>query len=192
MYPNFENTAHKALEDGVTTAISSIPFGEIFPAETTQVEIGKVFVGAPMASLPGIDYPAFQSRVSQVAEAIEICCSDVVSTYWAGQEITGPDKFDGEQIALIRDLQQLKSSSACIFIFFESVVSSVLVEVGYAIALNKRTVIFCKNRSVLPFLLKRADDQIANVSIYEVKGFDDIEKMLDKDGEAIISNRTWL
>ncbi|KSV63092.1 hypothetical protein N183_36240 [Sinorhizobium sp. Sb3] len=161
LYPKFEAQITATLDRSVTGAISNIPFGKVFPSDTVQVEAGKVFIGAPMASLnTPAQYQAKQRDVSHVAEAVEICCKSVRRTYWAGKDIKDPNKFDGERVALLRDLSHLKSSESCIFIIFEKLASSVLVEIGYAIALNKRTVIFCKTRTDLPFLLRRADDQM--------------------------------
>lgn len=190
-YPKFAAKVAAILDRSVTGAVPSISYGKVFPNEITQVDEGKVFIGAPMASLDTADqYQANQKRVSHVAEAVEICCKSVRRTYWAGKGIKDPHKFDGERVALLRDLSHLKSSGACIFIIFEKLASSVLVEIGYAIALNKRTVIFCRRRDDLPFLLRRADDQISNVSIYECSDFDEIERTIDLDGDEILRRRS--
>lgn len=187
LYPMFNGKVQSVLEKSITGAVSNIPFGRVFPNDTMQVEVGKVFFGAPMAShRSAADYALARTELKGVIEAVEICCPSVRRAYWAGSEIVSSDRFDGEQVALLRDLGQLKSSDSCIFVLFEKLPTSVLIEIGYAIALGKTIVIFCKARSDLPFLLRRADKQITNMSIYECDSYADIVQVVDRDGEAIL------
>lgn len=163
-----------------------IPFSKIFPADVNSATPSKVFFGAPMASLPEIyDYELQQKQVESIIDAIEICCHDR-QVYWAGRDIKSKDKFDGGRIALGKDLGNLKSSSFCVFVLLEPLVTSVLVEIGYAIALNKKTVIFCRKRADLPFLLRYADYEIDILKIYECSSHEEIIKNIEHDGAAIL------
>ncbi|HEY4308067.1 MAG TPA: toll/interleukin-1 receptor domain-containing protein [Pirellulales bacterium] len=190
-YSPFNLKINGIIEQTFVGALANVPFGHIFPKDTKRTEVGTVFIGAPMAShQSAIAYENERKRMAEFKEAVDICCPSVKRIYWAGSEIPSVKKFDGEQIALTRDLGQLKLSEICLFVLFAKLPTSVHVEIGYAIALNKKIVIFCKNREDLPFLLKRADKQISNLSIYECSSYDELLKLIDKDGEAIISNET--
>ncbi|MGI3166835.1 TIR domain-containing protein [Pseudooceanicola sp. 200-1SW] len=186
LYPGFHERVAKVLEDSVTQAVSKIPFGDVFPADTLQVVKGKLFFGAAMATITNDQaYQEHRQRIAHLAEAAQICCPSIRTTYWAGQEVLSSKQFDGEQVALIRDLSQLKESEACVFVIFASLPSSVLIEIGYAVALNKPILIFCKKREDLPFLLRKADYQIRNLNIYEVSDYSEAEDIFDKDGDAL-------
>lgn len=67
----------------------------------------------------------------------------------------------------------------------EALPSSVLVEVGYAIALSKPTVIFTKSRQYLPFLLKDIDKTLTNVSVFEYTDPQEIVKKIRGNGRAL-------
>lgn len=189
LHPNFRCRVDSILDASITEAVSKIPFGDVFPESTQQVVKGKLFIGAAMAAIKDDgSYKAHREKVSHVADAAQICCPSVRLTYWAGKEVLSSKTFDGEQVALIRDLSQLKESEACAFIIFESLPSSVLIEIGYAIALNKPILIFCKTREDLPFLMRRADHKIEKLNIFEVSGFDEIESIFDKDGDALFTS----
>lgn len=189
LYPSFQKRVSGILDTSVTEAVSKIPFEDVFPESTLQVEKGKLFIGAAMAAIKNDnEYKAHRVKIAQIADSAQICCPSVRATYWAGRDVLSSKAFDGEQVALIRDLSQLKESEACAFIIFANLPSSVLIEIGYAIALNKPTLIFCKTREDLPFLLKRADHQIEKLNIFEVSDCEEIENIFDKDGDALFSS----
>lgn len=190
LYPKLEGEFNSILEKARSISrTDTVSFQDIFPKDVLSVEAGKVFVGAPMAGMGGdIKYGAHRANVIDVIEAMEICCDDV-NVYWAGRTIKKVDEFHGEMSALTIDLRQLKSSAVCVFIYMESVVTSVIVEIGYAIALNKRTIIFCRSKSDLPYMLRHSNDQISNLSIHECRDFADVIKMLERDGNAILGAR---
>ena len=184
LYPKFAENVDKIIDASVTGAVSSIPFAQVFPQDTMEVETGKLFIGAPMAAYQYDEYPHAVKEVNEIVEAIQICCP-VKRHYWAGEKIESQDKFDGEQKALLADFGHLKSSKWCVFILREKLPTSVYVEIGYAIALNKVSIIFCRSRRDLPFLLRTSDKQIENLSIYECDTHNDIIRLLEKDGDAI-------
>jgi hypothetical protein len=186
-FPKFESEIQGILVKSKSNQrINTLSFGDIFPKKVHSVKEGSVFVGAPMASIGNdIDYAVHRDGMINIIDAIEICC-DRVECYWAGKNIAREKDFHGEQTALSIDLSELKSSSACVFVYMEKIVSSVIVEIGYAIALNKKIIIFCRNKDDLPYLLRYSNAQISNLSIFECKNYKDIADLIEKDGNAIL------
>lgn len=187
-FPDYSKSVHKIIsESSKQVSVNDIPFGKIFPQKTETVEAGKLFVGAPMASISSDEkYIEHHIDISQIIDHIECYCP-IQRVYWAGREIMSKSNFSGERFALLTDFGHLKSSEYCVFIIMNKLPTSVLCEIGYAIALNKRIVIFCKNRKTLPFLLQYSDSQIANVSVYECSNYKKILTHIKSDGSTILN-----
>lgn len=144
-FPSYSINVQKILSDSAKKiSIQDIPFGKIFPQKAESIEAGKLFVGAPMAAHPTNEsYVESHIDVGEVIDHLE-CYTPIQRVYWAGRGIMSKDNFSGERSALLNDFGQLKSSEYCVFILMKKLSTSVLCEIGYAIALNKRIVIFVK------------------------------------------------
>ena len=77
-------------------------------------------------------------------------------------------KFTPGPIALVEDIRAIQRCEFYILYYPKAPYqSSVLVEVGYAIAAKKNILIFTKSRKDLPFLLRNADSRIGNLRIVD-------------------------
>lgn len=63
------------------------------------------------------------------------------------------------------DLSEIRNCSLFILLYPQKTASSVLVELGYALALKKRTLILCPTKHELPFMLQEIDKAVSNVNI---------------------------
>lgn len=68
--------------------------------------------------------------------------------------------------------------------------SSVLVEIGYAIALMKKTIIFVKQISDLPFMLEKANLRNTNIKTYTYKDNSELINQLKTDKTFIFNFNT--
>jgi nucleoside 2-deoxyribosyltransferase len=149
-----------------------------------NIEPNKVFLGTPMASLDPLTYKENREGIIQIIEAIkghtkfENIYSPIIN------KPTQKD-FDGKEFSVEKDFSQLKSSEYYIFVYPVKALSSILIEIGYAIALMKKTLIFVKDKSDLPFMLERADYRNNNVKIYDFKDFNDLKQQICDDGNYI-------
>lgn len=157
----------------------------IFPRQIKKIKKGKVFVGVPMASADNAEYPEYKTCALHVKQAL-LEYTGAKEVYCPAESIQNRGNFDGYRKAIRKDFQILKESEHYVFIYPRSINSSILVEMGYAIALSKNTTIFTKSTEELPFMLKRADIAISNLIIYEYSSTEDIVDIIKREGEEFL------
>jgi len=157
----------------------------IFPTHVRGLKRGKVFVGVPMASANDQEYAHYKECALAVKRALLIH-TDAREVYCPCEEITNRGQFEGYKSAIIKDFKILKESEHYIFIYPRAINSSILVEMGYAIALCKKTTIFARDVDDLPFMLKRANIAIPNLEIHTYQSASDIVEMIEREGDAFL------
>ena len=141
-----------------------------------------VFLSAPMAGLRSADkYRAFRADVLSVVAALEECG---LSVFFAGRDAESPDQFDEPDASVVRDLDALKNSRYLLMVYPERVVSSVLVEAGYALATGMKAVYFVRDVKHLPFLLRHLD-RVHPVKIYEYETAERIITLVRRHGAKL-------
>jgi nucleoside 2-deoxyribosyltransferase len=88
------------------------------------------------------------------------------------------DDFDPPSIATNENLDLLNSCDRFIMIYPEKVVSSCLIELGFAIAQRKPCTIFYKKKEDLPYMLEDA----GMIKKFSYKDDDDLIKKIQKIG----------
>lgn len=93
------------------------------------------------------------------------------------------------------NFEALKESKCFILIYPIKVASSVLIEAGCALGLNKKTIIFAKDEKELPYLIKiksQIDNKNNNIILLEYKTTEDLKDLIcEIVEEAIIKQKTW-
>ena len=84
-----------------------------------------------------------------------------------------------------RHFTNIKSSSCLLAIYPQAVPSSVLVELGYGIALSKGIAIFHKGQ--LPYLLEKSGEAISHVYTLQYNDFAEINKIILSNGRDIFN-----
>ena len=159
---------------------------KIFPENVTMLKKNKIFIASPMASVGEEAYAKIRKDVLELKRTLEEECG-FDNVYYPGQDLEGVN-WDGIEDATRYDFEQLKESEHYILIFPERATSSILVEVGYAIALSKNILIFTNGRDLLPYMLKKADKAIKkNVRIYEYVNFSEIVNCVIKDKQSLFT-----
>lgn len=157
----------------------------IYPEQVSSVMRGKVFIGSPMASLPKGEYAKMRENVLRIRDAIREHTS-ATEVYCPCERIMSPGKFDDVKKAIYNDFKILKESEYYVFLYPQKSPSSVLLEMGYAIALSKKTKIFTRRRSELPFMLKKADEAIRNLLVFQYRSIDQIVEKIKHEGVAFL------
>lgn len=122
-------------------------------ATSTPASVVDIYVSAPMASL-GTQYIR-RGRSFALAIVDELRrLYPAARVYCAAIDISSPDYFDDEAIALTDDLDALRRSARLLAYFPEPLVSSVLVEIGAALAIGIPTMILVRRKQDLPSLLR--------------------------------------
>jgi len=136
-----------------------------------------VFLSAPMAGLrSAAKYRAFRAEMLTVVAALESCG---LTVFFAGRDLESPDQFDEQDASVVRDIEALNASRYMLMIYPERVVSSVLVEAGYALAKGMKAVYFVRDVKHLPFLLRHLD-RVHPLKIYEYETIDRVVTLIRK------------
>ncbi|HME20006.1 MAG TPA: hypothetical protein VKI44_01340 [Acetobacteraceae bacterium] len=125
-------------------------------ADDTAAAGYDLFLAAPMSALDESDYATERAGVLAVVEQLGVL-PGFARVYFAGAEIGHPGGFTGEADALRRDLTALRHARLFVLIYPGKIVTSALVEVGYALALRLPCLLLVRDRSDLPYLLNQAE-----------------------------------
>jgi len=181
-YPAFSEKMQDVLSV-IETEKEQFPI-TIYPSGKVSVIRNSVFISAPMSNLNENDYVELRNNILKIKEIlINNCCCK--KTYYAGDNIPDKRSFDGEIKAITENLENIIQSEAMVVIYPDKSKSSVLLEIGYAIALSKKIVIFTKVKKQLPFMLRQADAAISNLKIFEYSQIYEVFRFLSHNGKSI-------
>lgn len=155
--------------------------GVFDPTEGIEEQPDSVFISTPIASLPETEYRKMKKIVQEVQEVLRYDL-DVTIIYYAGDTISGTEDFHSPEAAIKQDFRAIHACEYFLLIYPERIASSVLVEVGYAMCLKKKCLIYTKSRNDLPFLIRTADKVFKRVSIVEYADSNDITVLLKQSG----------
>jgi len=146
----------------------------IGPRSSQQHRPGKtktkydVFLSSPMAAFVNDDlFQKDRKAMLEIVDAMRDECG--FSVFYAGRNVKSLDDFDAPDLSIAADVRALKESSIFVLFYSEKIVSSVLVEAGFALALAMPSIYFVRRREDLPFLLRSAEQGNVGVKIYEVE-----------------------
>ncbi len=140
----------------------------------------SLFVSTPMSSFPVSTDLIENNKIIELALAALESNFDLSTINCPAKNITSQDDFNDKESAIVDDLIKLQQSEFFLCIYPARTVSSVLVEIGYAISKGKKSIIIVKSRKDLPYLLQEADRSINNLKIYEVEDLQTINKFIAK------------
>ena len=166
--------------------------GEIEEEEAEKIVERKydLFVSVPMAAFDTTtEYEAFRSAILDCIRGIKNSCafSDV---FYAGQEIGSFKEFESEDLSVTQVYSALKNSSNFLLIYPKKLPTSALIELGWAMVMNKPIIIFSKGRDELPYLMKNADSVYKNIAIYEYKTSLDIQARFSANKRKLFESLT--
>ncbi len=149
----------------------------------------NVFVSAPMSSLGAEGYEAFRRNMEPVLQALTRS-NELSRYYFAGNAFGDVEQFDDQLVGTKRDLRALASSDRFLMIYPERLVSSTLVEAGFALALGVPSLIFVRQREDLPYSLEEIGQLSQTTSVLKFKSLEDIGNRIDSHGSELWS-RSW-
>jgi hypothetical protein len=120
-----------------------------------------VFIAAPMSALDASEYADRRAEVLSVIEGLT-SFHGFGSVYYAGARISQPEGFSGNAESLRRDLVALRSARLFVLLYPAKMVTSALVEVGYALALRLPCLLLVHDKADLPYLLNQAEQSGAS------------------------------
>lgn len=149
-----------------------------------------VFIASPMAGLKGeAEYKKQLQDTLSVIAALQSYCG-VQSVYYAGQKITSVEDFEPTDVAAEVDLEAVRKSRSFLMLYPADIVSSVLFEAGFALALGRTSNYFVHDRQQLPFLMRSLpmlSRDYPEVKIYSCESLEDILKTIESCGKHLVS-----
>lgn len=137
-----------------------------------------VFLSSPMSAFKtDEDYKKERDTMLKLKEHLER--QKNLSIYYAGEHISSSISFESELVGL-NDFEAIENSKCFIMFYPESIVSSVLVEAGYALALKKPSIYFVHNKEKLPFLLREAHHSCPNVQVFEYTDLGQVLRIMSR------------
>ena len=112
----------------------------------------KLFVSAPIAGFENdIEYVSYRELVCDLIERIKNSGS-TKEIYSALSSIKSPEEYDSPQVAATQDLSELDRATHFIMFYPQKTPTSSLIELGVALAKNKKVLIVVNNIDDLPFM----------------------------------------
>ncbi len=143
-------------------------------------EPNSLFISTPMSSFPTNEGLIENNRIIELVLQSLGTNFNLSTVHCPAKSIISEDGFNDKETAIVEDLRKLQQSEYFLCIYPIRSISSVLVEIGYAISKGKKSIIIVKDRSDLPYLLQEADKSVNNLKIYELKDFNTIGKFISK------------
>ena len=149
----------------------------LYPSNVQVLDRKTVFVSAPMSTISENQYQKQQVNLTGIVNSLrEIGFTKVICP---AATIKDQKNFDGKTKSVKDNFRILKRTECFVLISDFSKASSSLIELGYAIALGKKTVVFYKNK--LPFLIEKAGEVIPHVHTVQFQSFDIIINEINRN-----------
>jgi hypothetical protein len=151
------------------------------PPQTEKISLKyDVFLSSPMAAFESQEeYKKDRENILKIIGTLQEQCH-FESVFYAGTKIQSINDFDVEDLSVSQDVKALRESRYFVLLYPKKIVSSVLVEAGFALAMGKTSIYFVKTRDDLPFLLRHAEQAVSFIKIYEDCDTEQIVKLITK------------
>lgn len=143
-----------------------------------------VFISCPMTSLPEDGYAKMRETIETLSDAMN---AKGFTAYSAIRRITLQGNVDPEAIAAENDLPALRASRNFLMIYPGKILSSCLLEAGYALVAGIPSVYFVKSDDDLPYLLRGAVESFANTRRVKFREEREIVSFFERYPDRVIS-----
>ena len=180
-------TAYETIKTGLQPELDKLAEedffspDDIYPQDQTTTKRGTVYISAQMSSLNVKDYERQQEflndyskrlKANKILKIKEVSCPAMGVKY---------NSWEGTTTAVKETFGNLRKARRMIIIYSKEVPTSVLMEIGYGIALGKKIVVFHKKKAKLPFMLRKTAEDIPHLSTREYSDYSDIINSIDTD-----------
>ncbi|AIF50717.1 hypothetical protein [Pelosinus sp. UFO1] len=137
-----------------------------------------IFLASPISSF-GSASQYIDDRYNTL-QLIGILEDKVGTVFYAGRNLPDKENLDGDQ-EVTKDFEAIRNCDYFIMCYPEKSTSSVLVEAGYALALDKFSIYIVRDLSDLPFLLQFAIRSFKNVLAYESESIEESAVFIERE-----------
>lgn len=152
-----------------------------YPRNIKFLNVDTIYISVPMASISETEYEELRKNLFLLKDILnkigfkEIICPMLT--------IDNKSNFDGQTRAIKTNFTNMKKVDSMIVIYPRKLPSSVLVELGYGLALCKRMVIFYGEE--LPYIVEKAGENIEHIKTYKYNKLIQINQIVKSDGMAL-------
>lgn len=129
------------------------------------MSINNIFIATPIAGfLNKNDYKMYKKLIEEIV--VEINRANIFGNVYC--EITNLDDiadYDSPAASAAKDFNNVLNSEYFILLYPQRVVSSALIELGYALAKGKKILIISSDKNALPYMALELDKIYHNVTI---------------------------
>lgn len=143
----------------------SIAQKQAISGHTNKASKYDVFISSPMKSVSQQGYEEIRLLTIDAIKALRQN-GRFNTVYYSGMEYTKQDEFDPADVGTDRDFRALRESRSFLLIYPEKLVTSSLVEAGYALALGLPSFYFVRDVNDLPYMLQRASEPNKEVKLF--------------------------
>jgi len=158
----------------------------IYPKTVRTINKKSMYISVPMESIDEAEYQNVQIFLQQLNQILRSLGYRTISPALEAESKSDFDYELGAVKAIKNNFRNLKQTEYILVIYPHSVASSLLLEIGYGIALTKCVVIFHKEK--LPYILSEARGNINHVMTIQYSEYDDIIKYIKSNGIALFCN----
>lgn len=145
-----------------------------------------IFIAAPMSG--SSDSFSYEESRLEILALMKRLRDDhgIARAYYAGETIETAEAFTDQTLALEKDIAAIRACAVFLMLYPERIVSSALVEIGYAMALGKPCIVLARDRADLPFLFGEAETLSGRSGVppFAVRIYgsgDDLPRAIDED-----------
>jgi hypothetical protein len=142
-----------------------------------------VFISCPMTSLAEGEYAKMRDTIEKLTDAIN---AKGFTAYSAVRRISTQDSVDPESIAAEQDLPALTMSRNFLMIYPGRILSSCLLEAGYALVAGIPSLYFVKSDDDLPYLLRGAVESFRNTRRVKFRDAKEIVSFFERYPSKVI------
>lgn len=182
------NAGYITLKDKLSKQLAELKkmrvFNEsyVYPSCVKTVNLKTLYICAAMSSLSESEYCELRDFIIKLRPVlIDKCGFTSVESPVFDKE--SPSSFDGKTKAIRDNFRNMKQVDSMLVIYPRTVASSVLVEIGYGLALSKKTVIF--HREDLPYILEEAGTNIQHIDTRRFDEYSAIMDTIEKNGREL-------
>ncbi len=156
--------------------------------ETTRVAripgMYDVFISCPMTSLPEDGYARMRDTIEKLTDAMQ---AKGFTAYSAVRRISHQGNVDPEAIAAENDLPALTACRNFLMIYPGKILSSCLLEAGYALVAGIPSIYFVKSDDDLPYMLRGAVESFRNTRRQKFRDESEIVSFFERYPDRVVS-----
>ena len=125
----------------------------------------NVFIASPIAGfLTNQDYDKYSNLLKEVVENLKRR-NNIGNIYCEIANITNILEYDSPAKSVVKDFKHIKESDFFILLYPQKIVSSALIELGYAVAENKNILIISPYQEILPYMVLGFEEVYKNIKV---------------------------